>query len=75
MVRHGSASVRKQASFTLSPDLKRRARLLAVDSRVDPGTRGLIRLALDMKDRYLEQLVTRVEAGEMHIDHLILDGD
>jgi hypothetical protein len=75
MTQHGSVSPHKQTSQTITADLKRRARLLAVDGRVDHGTRGLIRLALDMKDPYLEQLVTRVEAGEMRIDHLVLDGD
>jgi hypothetical protein len=35
----------------------------------------LIRMALEMKDPCLEQLVTRVETGETHIEHLILDGD
>jgi hypothetical protein len=35
----------------------------------------MIRYALDLKDPYLEQIVTRIEAGEMRIDHLILDTD
>jgi hypothetical protein len=78
MANYGSASPHKPESHKqepLNPDLKRRARLLAVDSRVHHDTRGLIRMALEMKDPALEQLVHRVEAGEMHIEHLVLDGD
>ena len=72
MAKHGSASPRKQE---LDADLKRRARKLATDSRVDPRTRSLIRYGLQIKDPYLEQVVTRVEAGEMRIDHIHLEGD
>jgi hypothetical protein len=68
--KHGSASPRKQESRTLDANLKRRARKLATDSRVDPRTRSLIRYGLEIKDQYLEQVVKRVEAGEMSIDHL-----
>ena len=75
MTKHGSASPRKQESRTLDADLKRRARKLATDSRVDPRTRSLIRYGLQIKDPYLEQVVTRVEAGEMRIDHIHLEGD
>ena len=75
MAKHGSASPRKQKSRTLDPDLKRRARKLATDSRVDPGTRSLIRYGLEVKDEYLEQIVNRVEAGETSIDHIRLDSD
>ena len=56
-------------------NLKRRARMLATDGRVDHGTRRLIRYALENRDPYLIQLVTRVERGEMRIEHLILDTD
>ena len=72
MGKHGSASPRKQESRTLDADLKRRARKLATDSRVDPRTRSLIRYGLEIKDQYLEQVVSRVEAGEMSIDHVCL---
>jgi hypothetical protein len=72
MTKHGSASPRKQKSRTLDADLKRRARKLATDSRVDPRTRSLIRYGLEIKDPYLEQVVNRVEAGEMDIDHIHL---
>ena len=75
MANHGSASPRKQESRTLDANLKRRARKLATDSRVDPGTRSLIRYALEIKDQHLGQIVNRVEAGEMRIDHIHLDGD
>ena len=75
MTKHGSASPRKQESRTLDANLKRRARKLATDSRVDPRTRSLIRYGLEITDPYLEQVVNRVEAGEMRIDHIRLDGD
>jgi len=75
MTKHGSASPRKQESRTLDANLKRRARKLATDSRVDPGTRSLIRYALEIKDQHLGQIVNRIEAGEMRIDHIHLDGD
>ena len=69
MANHGNASPRKQKSRTLDADLKRRARKLATDSRVDPRTRSLIRYGLETKDQYLEQVVNRVEAGEMSRSH------
>ena len=75
MTKHGSASLRKQESRTLDANLKRRARKLATDSRVDPRTRSLIRYGLEIKDPYLEQVVNRVEAGEMRIDHIDLESD
>jgi len=73
MEKHGSASPRKQESRTLDVNLKRRARNLATDSRVDPRTRSLILYGLDLKDPYLEQIVTRVESGETTIDHIRLE--
>jgi hypothetical protein len=75
MANHGSASPRKQKSRTLDANLKRRARNLATDSRVDPRTRSLIRYGLEIKDQYLEQVVNRVEAGEMRIDHIRFDSE
>ena len=75
MAKHGSASPRKQESRTLDANLKRRARKLATDSRVDPRTRSLIRYGLEIKDQHLEQIVNRVEAGEMSIDHIRLERD
>jgi len=73
MAKHGSASPRKQKSRKLDANLKRRARKLATDSRVDPRTRSLIRYGLEIKDQHLEQIVNRVEAGEKSIDHICLD--
>ena len=75
MTKYGNASPRKQKSRRLDADLNRRARKLITDSRVDPRTRSLIRYGLEIKDEYLEQVVSRVEAGEMSIDHIRLDGD
>ena len=75
MTKHGSASLRKQESRTLDANLKRRARKLATDSRVDPRTRSLIRYGLEIKDPYLEQIVSRLEAGETSIDHIRFDSD
>ena len=75
MANHGSALLRKQKSRTLDANLKRRARKLAADRRVDPRTRSLIRYGLQIKDQHLEQIVNRVEAGEMSIDHIHLDSD
>jgi len=72
MTKHGSASPRKR---TLDANLKRRARKLGTDSRVDPRTRSLIRYGLQLKDQNLEQRVNRVEAGEMSIDHIHFDSD
>ena len=66
MTKHGNA---------LDANLKRRARKLATDSRVDPRTRSLIRYGLEIKDQHLEQIVNRVEAGEMSIDHIHIDSD
>ena len=75
MTKHGSALLRKQKSRTLDANLKRRARKLATDSRVDPRTRSLIRYGLEIKDPRLEQIVNRVESGETSIDHIYLDSD
>jgi len=43
--------------------------------KVDQRTRSLIRYGLEIKDQHLEQIVNRVEAGEMSIDHIRLDSD
>ena len=73
MTKYGSASPRKHKSRRLDADLNRRARKLITDSRVDPRTRSLIRYGLEIKDEYLEQVVNRVETGEMRIDHIHLE--
>ena len=75
MANHGSASSRELEPRTLDANLKRRARKLATDSRVDPRTRSLIRYGLEIKDQYLEQVVNRVEAGETSIDHITSESD
>jgi hypothetical protein len=75
MTNHGSASPRKQESRTLDANLKRRARKLATDSRVDPRTRSMIRYGLEIKDPNLDQVVNRVEAGETSIDHIYFESD
>lgn len=75
MTKHSSASPREQESRTLDANLKRRARNLATDSRVDPGTRSLIRYGLETRDQHLAQVVNRVEGGETTIDHIRLDSD
>ena len=54
----------------ITPDLKRRARRLILNSRIPHQTRGMLRYALGIKDPYLPQLVRRVEGGEMVIDYL-----
>jgi hypothetical protein len=63
MVAHHRAN---KESRTLDANLKRCARKLATDSRVDPRTRGLLRYGLEINDRYLEQVVNRVKAGDPH---------
>lgn len=82
MTRHGSATTRKGTSHivnetsqisdasTSNASLKRRARQLVTNSSIPQQTRNLIRYALEIKDPDLAQLVRRVEAGEMTIDHL-----
>jgi len=69
MTRHGSATLRPEASQTIA-SLKRRARLLITNGSIPSQPRSLIRYALEIKDPQLAQLVRRVEAGEMTIDHL-----
>ena len=35
----------------------------------------MIRYGLEIKDQHLEQIVSRVEAGERRIDHICLESD
>ena len=77
MARHSSASLRqhspaprKTKSKVLDANLERRARRLIADSSIPGQTRNLILYALEIKDPYLPQIVRRVEAGEMTIDHM-----
>ena len=73
MARHSNATPREEKSHTIDASLKRRARLLITDSSIPGQTRSLIRYALEIKDPDLAQLVHRVEAGEMTIDHVQLE--
>jgi len=73
MARHGSATPRKEKSHIIDASLKRRARLLVTNNSIPSQTRSLIRYALEIKDPYLGQLVRRVEAGEVTIDHVHLE--
>lgn len=69
MARHSNAT-REEKSHTINDSLKRRARSLVTNSSIPGQTRSLIRYALEIKDPDLAQLVRRVEAGEMSIDHV-----
>jgi hypothetical protein len=73
MATNSSATPREEKSHIIDASLKRRARLLATKSSIPQQTRSLIRYALEIKDPYLGQLVRRVEAGEMTIDHVQLE--
>ena len=73
MTRHGSASPREEKTHIIDASLKRRARLLITNSSIPNQTRNLIRYGLEIKDPYLAQVVRRVEAGEMTIDHVHLE--
>ena len=73
MTRHSSASVREEKSHSVDASLKRRARLLITNGSIPRQTRWLIQYALEIKDPYLAQIVHRVEAGEMTIDHVQLE--
>ena len=72
MTRHSSATLR-QKSHSVDASLKRRARLLITNGSIPRQTRWLIQYALEIKDPYLVQIVRRVEAGEMTIDHVQLE--
>jgi hypothetical protein len=60
----------KQTSSIVDASLRRRARLLIVNSSIPQQTRSLLRYALEIKDPYLAQVVRRVEAGELTIERL-----
>jgi hypothetical protein len=59
-------------NYKIDASIKRRARLLSTNGLIPFQTRSLIRYALQIKDPYLVQIVERVEAGEMSIDHIYL---
>jgi len=67
--RSKSRTPRKQKANIIHASLKRRAQLLLTNSSIPSQTRSLIRYALEIADPYLAQVVRRVEAGEMTIDH------
>jgi len=73
MTTHSSATPREQKSHIIDASLKRRARLLITNGSIPSQTRSLIRYALEIKDPDLGQLVSRVESGEMTIDHVHLE--
>ena len=73
MARHGSATPPEEKSHDIDASLKRSARLLITNSSIPTQTRSLIRYALEIKDPDLVQLVHRVEAGEMTIEHIHLE--
>ena len=72
MTAHSSATPREEKSH-IDASLKRRARLLVTNNSIPGQTRSLIRYALEIKDPYLGQLLGRVEAGELTIDHVHLE--
>ena len=72
MTTHVSASPREEKSPIIDASLKRRARLLITNGSIPRQTRSLIQYALEIKDPDLGQVVRRVEAGEMTIDHIHL---
>ena len=73
MATHSSATPREQESHFIDASLKRRARRLVTNGSIPRQTRSLIQYALKIEDPDLVQLVHRVEAGEMTIDHVQLE--
>jgi hypothetical protein len=73
MATHSSATPREEKSHIIDASLKQRARLLITNGSIPRQTRSLIRYALKIKDPHLDQVVRRVEAGEMTIDHVQLE--
>jgi hypothetical protein len=77
MARHSSATSQEATSnketsesinktpHVVDASLKRRARLLINNSSIPKQTRSLISYALKIKDPHLEQVVQRVESGEV----------
>jgi hypothetical protein len=73
MTTHDNATPREETSHNIDASLKRRARLLMTNSSIPKPTRTLIQYALEGNDPYLAQVVNRVEAGEMTIEHIHLE--
>jgi hypothetical protein len=79
-LRKGTSNRRKSSAKNSSPkqvtaSIKQRARLLITDSSIPRQTRLFILDGLERRDRYLPQVVQRVEGGELIIDHIVLDED
>ena len=73
MANYSSASMREEESHRIDASLKGRARMLATNGSIPRPTRSLIQYALEIKDPYLGQLVRRLRAGEITIDHVQLE--
>ena len=73
MATNTSATAREEESHIIDASLKRRARLLITDGSIPRPTRSMIQYALERRDRYLGQMVRRVEAGEMSIHRVMLE--
>jgi hypothetical protein len=73
MVKHSNATPREDTSHIIDASLKRRARLLITNSSIPKQTRSLIQYALEAHDPLLAQVVRRVEAGEMAVEHIHLE--
>ena len=73
MTTHVSAIARQEESLVNDASLKRRARMLMTDGSIPRPTRSMIQYALERRDRHLGQMVRRVEAGEMTIDHVQIE--
>jgi hypothetical protein len=73
MATDSSATPREHESHIIDASLKRRARLLVTNGSIPRQTRSLIQYALERRDLHLGQVVRRVEAGEMTIDHVQLE--
>ncbi|MCA1579287.1 MAG: hypothetical protein LC794_18215 [Acidobacteria bacterium] len=72
MATDSSATTREETPH-IDASLKRRARLLITNSSIPRQTRTLIQYALEIKDPKLAEVVRRVEAGEMTIEHVQLE--
>ena len=79
-VRKGTSKRRRSTAKQPSPkqltaSIKERARMLITDSLIPRQTRMFILDGLERRDRYLPQVVERVEGGELIIEHIVLDED
>jgi hypothetical protein len=73
MTRHSSATLRQEKSHSVDASLKTTRPITHTNASIPRQTRWLIQYALEIKDPYLAQIVRRVEAGEMTIDHVQLE--